>query len=145
MGGVCRDVSGLGWDETHFTLIGKPTWGIAYVVPTNCPPGFGIADTLLVEGYGKTAPAAYATPAPMTRLSCRNRPIELVTSGKHHDVRVDEASRLRLIAWVDTMCPYNGDEEIRQEPDPVFQGVDWLTIRPRLQTAPVIHRPGPVD
>ena len=135
----------LGWDETYFTLIGKPTWGTAYVVPTNCPPGFGIADTLLVEGYGKTDPAAYATPAPMTRLSFRSRLIELVTSGKHHDVRVDEASRLRLIAWVDTMCPYNGDEEIRQEPDPVFPGVDWLAIRPRLQTAPVIHRPGPVD
>ena len=135
----------LGWDETYFTLIGKPTWGVAYVVPTNCPPGFGIADTLLVEGYGKTDPAAYTTPLPMSRLSYRSRLIELVTGGKHHDVRVDEASRLRLIAWVDTMCPYNGDEEIRQEPDPIFQGVDWLAIRPRLQTAPVIHRPGPVD
>ncbi len=135
----------LGWDETYFTLIGKPTWGVAYVVPTNCPPGFGIADTLLVEGYGKTDPAAYTTPAPMTRLSYRSRLIDMVTSGKHHDVRVDEASRLRLIAWVDTMCPYNGDEEIRQEPDPVFQGVDWLAVRPFLKTAPVILRPGPVD
>ena len=68
-----------------------------------------------------------------------------MTSGKHHEVRVDETSRLRLIAWVDTMCPYIGDEEVRAEPDPVFQGVDWLAVRPRLQTAPVIHRPGPVD
>ena len=135
----------LGWDETYFTLIGKPTWGIAYVPPTNCPPGFGIADTILVEGYGKIDPVAYGTPAPMTRLSFRSRLIELVSSGKHHDVRVDETSRLRLIAWVDTMCPYIGDEEVRAESDPVFQGVDWLAIRPLLKTAPVITRPGPVD
>jgi hypothetical protein len=43
------------------------------------------------------------------------------------------------------MCPYRGDEEIRAIPDPEFQGVDWLAIRPRIQTAPRIVRPGPVD
>ena len=60
-------------------------------------------------------------------------------------VKVDETSRQRLIAWVDAMCPYLGDEEVRQIPDPVFQGVDWLAIRPQIQNAPVIPRPGPVD
>ena len=29
--------------------------------------------------------------------------------------------------------------------DPVFQGVDWLSIRPKIKTAPRIVRPGPVD
>ena len=43
------------------------------------------------------------------------------------------------------MCPYRGEEEVREIPDPEFQGVDWLSIRPRIKTAPVIVRPGPVD
>ncbi len=43
------------------------------------------------------------------------------------------------------MCPYLGDDEVRAIPDPVFQGVDWLAIRPRIHTAPRIVRPGPVD
>ena len=43
------------------------------------------------------------------------------------------------------MTPYLGEEEIRRMPDPDFQGVDWLALRPRLQTAPEITRPGPVD
>jgi hypothetical protein len=43
------------------------------------------------------------------------------------------------------MCPYKGDEEVRAEPDPVFQGVDWLAIRPKLQSAPRIARPGPIE
>ena len=135
----------MGWDDTYFTLIGKPSWGTAYQPPKVPPPGFGIADTLLVEAYGTTDPAAYVTPRPMTRLSYRSRLIELVSNGKHYDVQVDPVSLQRLILWVDTMCPYLGDEEVREEPDPVFQGVDWLAIRPKLQTAPRIARPGPVD
>jgi len=81
----------------------------------------------------------------MTRLSYRSRLIELASSGKHYDVKVDPVSLQRLIAWVDAMCPYQGDEELRQLDDPVFQGVDWLSIRPRIKTAPTIVRPGPVD
>jgi hypothetical protein len=34
---------------------------------------------------------------------------------------------------------------IRQMDDPEFQGVDWLSVRPRIKTAPRILRPGPVD
>ena len=135
----------LDWDETYFTLIGKPTWGKAYEMPKVCPPGFGIADTILVEAYEKVDPAAYRTPEPMSRLSYRSRLIEMVSNGKHHGVRVDDVNLQRLICWVDTMCPYRGDEEVRQEPDPVFQGVDWLAIRPKIQTAPRIARPGPVE
>jgi hypothetical protein len=114
-------------------------------MPANPPPGWGIADTLMVEAYGTTDPKAYVTPKPMTALSYKSRLIELVSSGKHHDVRVDPVSRLRLILWVDTMCPYRGDEEIREIPDPEFQGVEWLAVRPLIKTAPVVARPGPLN
>jgi hypothetical protein len=130
--------------EPYLTLIGRPTWGSPYQPPANPPPGFGIAGCLMVEGYGPVDPQGYVTPRPMASLSYRSRLIELVSSGKHHDVKVDELSRLRLITWVDAMCPYMGDEEIRQIPDPVFQGVDWLAVRPRIASAPKVARPGPV-
>ena len=43
------------------------------------------------------------------------------------------------------MCPYRGAEEVREIHDPVFQGVEWLSIRPKIKNAPTIVRPGPVD
>jgi hypothetical protein len=131
--------------EPYLTLIGRPSWGTPYRVPEKPAPGFGIAGMLMVEGYDTLDPRAYATPAPMTALSYRSKLIDLVSNGQHHQVKVDEISRLRLIAWVDAMCPYMGDEEVRGLPDPVFQGVDWLAVRPKIQTAPRITRPGPVD
>ncbi len=100
---------------------------------------------LMVEGYSTTDPAAYRAPPPMIALSYRSRLIELCASGKHYDVKVDPIGLQKLIAWVDAMCPYNGDEEVRMIDDPVFQGVDWLAVRPRIKTAPRIIRPGPVD
>lgn len=131
--------------EPYLTLIGRPTWGTPYHRPEKPAPGFGIAGTLMIEGYGTTDPEAYTTPPPMTALSYRSPLIELVTSGTHHDVKVDEESRLRLITWIDAMCPFLGDEEIREIPDPEFQGVDWLAVRPKVASAPRISRPGPVD
>jgi hypothetical protein len=100
---------------------------------------------IMVEAYHQTDPAAYQTPKPMTRLSYKSRLVERASSGKHHEVKVDPESLLRLIVWVDAMCPYLGDEEVRAIPDPDFQGVDWLAIRPQIQNAPRIVRPGPVD
>jgi hypothetical protein len=135
----------LGFSEVYWHLIGRPTWGQPYHLPANPPPGFGIADMLVVEGYGQLDPAAYKTPQPMKRLSYASRLIDIASSGKHHDVKVDPVSLQRLIGWVDAMCPYRGDEEVREIDDPVFQGVDWLSIRPRIKTAPRIVRPGPVD
>jgi hypothetical protein len=135
----------LMFDEPYVTLTGKPSWGAPYQAPDNPPPGWGIAGTLMVEAYGQVDPAAYKTPPPMTSLSYRSRLIEIASSGEHHEVRVDPISLERLILWVDTMCPYLGEEEVRAIPDPEFQGVDWLSIRPRIQSAPVIVRPGPVD
>ena len=131
--------------EPYVTLIGNPTWGAAYNPPKNPPAGFGIADTLLVEAYDQRDPAAYTTPEPMTKLSYKSRLVKMASSGEHYDVKVDEVSRRKLIAWVDTMCPYRGDEEVRQIDDPRFQGIDWLAIRPQIKNAPVVIRPGPLD
>jgi len=131
--------------EPYMTLIGRPTWGKPYEPPKKPIPGWGIAGMLMVEAYGTTDPRAYVTPKPMTALSYKSKLIEMASSGKHHGVKVDEISRQRLIAWVDAMCPYRGDDEVREEPDPEFQGVDWLAVRPLIKNAPRIVRPGPVD
>jgi hypothetical protein len=135
----------LGFDETYWTLIGRPSWGKPYEQPKNPPPGWGYADMIMVEAFDQRDPAAYQTPKPMTRLSYKSRLIELASSGKHHDVRVDEESLLRLKVWVDAMCPYLGEDEVRAIPDPDFQGIDWLAVRPLIQNAPRIVRPGPLD
>lgn len=135
----------LGFDETYWLFIGNPSWGRPYTLPENPPAGWGIADMIMVEAYDQRDPAAYGTRPPMTGLSYKSRLIELISSGKHHDVKVDPVSRLKMIAWVDTMCPYRGDDEIREIDDPEFQGVDWLAIRPKIKNAPHIVRPGPVE
>jgi hypothetical protein len=135
----------LDFCEPYLTLIGRPTWGQPYRPPPTPIPGFGIANVLMVEAYSQTDPAAYKTPKPMTHLSYKSRLVEICSSGEHNDVTVDPISLQRLIAWIDAVCPYLGDEEIRQIDDPVFQGVDWLAVRPRIKTAPKIVRPGPVD
>ncbi len=133
------------FDEPYVTLTGRPTWAEPYSRPDPPPPGFGIAAPIMVEGYSTVDPAAYVTPEPMAALSYGSRLVDIASSGEHHGVKVDEESRLRLITWIDAMCPYLGDDEIRKIPDPQFQGIDWLAIRPRIATAPRIVRPGPVD
>jgi hypothetical protein len=131
--------------EPYLTLIGRPTWGQPYAQPAQPPPGWGIADMIMVEAYSQVDPLAYGTPPPMTKLSYRSRLIELCSNGQHYDVQVDPLSLRRLMAWVDTMCPFRGREEICALPDPQFQGVDWLSVRPKIRTAPEIIRPGPID
>jgi len=131
--------------EPYLTIIGRPSWGRPYERPDKPPCGFDIAGTLMVEGYHQRDPVAYKTPEPMTRLSYRSRLIEIASSGKHNNVKVDPVSLSRLAVWIDAMCPYVGRDEISQIDDPEFQGVDWLSIRPRIKTAPTIHRPGPVE
>jgi hypothetical protein len=131
--------------EPYMTIIGRPSWGAPYEKPKNPPPGFGIANVLMVEAFGQIDPQAYQTPKPMTCMSYNSKLIEIASSGKHHDVKVDAISLQRLIVWIDAMCPYLGDPEVRAIDDPEFQGIDWLAVRPRIKTAPVIVRPGPVD
>ena len=58
---------------------------------------------------------------------------------------MDETARLRAILWVDAMTPFSGAEELRRLEDPKFGGSSWLSIRPRINTAPVVPRPGPFD
>ena len=135
----------LDFDECYWLLTGNPSWGRPYEAPAVLPPGWGIAGMLMVEGYDKLDPAGYRTPEPMTALSYRSRLVELASSGEHYDVKVDPISLRRLIVWIDAMCPYRGEEEVREIPDPEFQGVDWLSIRPLIRSAPKIVRPGPVD
>ncbi len=128
--------------EPYMTLIGRPGWGRTNAVPES-EPGYDYAGTLKVENYSTVDPAAYRTPEPMTRLSLRSKLVERAASGLHHGAKADPYSLLRLILWVDTMCPYLSDEDIRAEDDPQFQGCDWLAIKSRLKTAPVLIRPGP--
>jgi hypothetical protein len=135
----------LGFSAVYWHLIGRPSWGAPYTRPGKPPPGFGIANMIMVEGYGTVDPAAYRTPQPMRQLSYNSPLIEIASGGKHHQVKVDDVSLQRLIAWVDAMCPYLGDEEVRQIDDPQFQGMEWLSIKPRIKTAPRVVRPGPVD
>ncbi len=131
--------------EPYVLLLGNPTWGAPYHPPKNPPAGFGIADTILVEAFGTLDPEAYVTPEPMTKLSYRSRLVEIASSGQHHGVQVDDVSLRRLIAWIDAMGPYRGDEEVRAIEDPQFQGIDWLSIRPQIKNAPIVVRPGPIE
>jgi concanavalin A-like lectin/glucanase superfamily protein/hydrazine synthase alpha subunit-like protein len=134
----------LFFEEPYMIMTGRPAWGKPYVKPDKPIPGLGIANMLMVEGYATTDPDAYVTPKPMTHLSYNSRLIDIASSGEHYDVKVDAMGLRKLIAWVDTMCPYRGDEEVREIPDPEFQGMEWLSITPKVKSAPRIVRPGPV-
>jgi hypothetical protein len=126
--------------EPYLTLVGPAAWG--YSVSAN-RPGYGIAAAIPVESIDPTRndPKALATLRPMQYLSYKSRLVDLASSGKHHDVKVDPVSLHRLIAWVDSCCVYLGEEEVRALGDPNFPGIERLPIRPRVATAPVIERP----
>lgn len=147
--------------EPYITLIGNPSWaappkiyrsgsrtawnGSTEEELPEAPPGFGIADTIHVEAYTTTDPEGYATPKPMEKLSYASRLINKYCVEEHYGVKLDPVEMLRMICWVDAMCPYMGTDDIYNLPDPKFQGSDWLSITPRLETAPVVRRPGPFD
>ena len=132
--------------EPYWTLIGRPAWGAPQPPdPEHLPAGFGIARMIPVEAYSTVDPKAYITPEPMTYLSYASPLVKLVSSGEHYGVKVDPESRERIILWVDAMAPYLGDSEVREMEDPVFQGVDWLSLRPEIHNAPEVIRPGPFD
>ena len=83
--------------------------------PANCEGG--IAGTILAENQ-PWRPEHYATLPPMTKLSYTSKLIHIAMSGKHNDVKVDPLSLRKLIVWVDILCPYLGEPEIRAIPDP---------------------------
>lgn len=125
--------------EPYLTLVGSAGWGNP--VPSG-GPGYGIAGAIPVESaYDQNDPTALATLRPMQYLSYTSRLIDIASSGRHHDVRVDPESLHRLIAWVDACCPFMGDAELRALGDPDFPGIETLPIRPRVATAPIIDRP----
>ena len=70
---------------------------------------------------------------------------DLVTSGKHHQVKVEGEDLLRLIAWVDCNCVYRGDEEVRQIPDPPPEIANRFPVPVKTRTAPEIDRLQPVS
>jgi len=109
------------------------------------PGGFGWADTILVESYSTANPAAYVSVPALKKLSYKSRLVELMASGKHKGVKVDDTSLLRVIHWVDAMGPFYGSDEVRKMEDPTFLGAGWLSQKPRINTAPVVQRPGPFD
>ncbi|MBC8868831.1 MAG: hypothetical protein H8E44_05410 [Planctomycetes bacterium] len=136
-----------GWDvfkEPYLTLVGSAAWAPSGRGPLPEPgqPGYGIAAPIPVQTMaGHNDPRGYATLRPMQHLSYRSRLVDIASSGKHYDVRVDPVSLQRLIAWVDADCPFMGESELRALGDPQFAGIDQLPVQPRVKTAPVIERP----
>jgi len=117
----------------------------------------GIAGTILAEAK-PWQPADYGVIPPMTKLSYTSKLIEIASSGKHNAVKLDADSLMKLILWVDTLCPFRGEQEVRAmaDPDPsnpIFQRSNYppsdVTVqdvyaqspyRPRMRTAPVVNR-----
>jgi hypothetical protein len=125
--------------EPYLTLVGPAGWGNPIAAGR---PGYGIAGAIPVESaFGPGDSRGLTTLRPMQYLSCKSRLVELSAGGKHYDVKVDSISLRRLMAWVDACCPYRGEEEVRALGDPDFPGIEFLPIRPRVATAPVIDRP----
>jgi hypothetical protein len=168
--GECHQQPGPARDALDLTLRPSPDFGSfpePYVTltlgkrrahsgdfPLDCEGG--IAGTILPMAY-PNPPEEDCTLPPMTTLSRQSRLIELASSGEHYGVRVDEVSRLKLITWVDLLCPFLGEAEIRALPDPdpndpVFRDSAYpprtAGVRPfadspyppRMRTAPIVER-----
>ncbi|MBT3202299.1 MAG: hypothetical protein HN350_20560, partial [Phycisphaerales bacterium] len=80
---------------------------------------------------------------PMTFFSFNSLLLKIITTDKknHKDLKLDADELRMLTAWMDLNCPYRGDDELRQLPDPQFAGVEKIVPRPRIKTAPIIPRP----
>ena len=85
-------------------------------------------------------------PPPMTAMSYRSKLIQIATSGKHNGIKVTPLEEVRLVAWVDALCPYLGQEELLTRPDMdtntyytvgMYKGLSYPA---RMATAPVVHK-----
>jgi hypothetical protein len=140
--------------EPYVTLTLGRQRGHAGDFPTDCEGG--VAGTILPMAY-PNPPEDDLTIPPMTTLSRKSRLVELAGSGEHYRVRVDDLSRLKLITWIDLLCPYLGEDEIRALPDPDPQdplfrdspypprtpGVQPFAdspYPPRMRNAPAVNR-----
>ncbi len=116
----------------------------------------GVAGSLLPMVY-PLRPEDDRTLPPMTTMSYRSKLIENAISGKHHEVEVDPLSARKLIAWVDLLCPYWNEDDIRSIPDPDPTDAFFAASRypprtpgvrpfadspypPRMQNAPIVNR-----
>jgi len=117
----------------------------------------GAAGTILAE-VQPWKPQIYKTSPPMTTLSYKSKLVANAMSGKHNKVKADSLSVLKLIMWVDLLCPYRGEQELRamadpDPKDPMFRRSNYppsdVTItdvyaqspyRPRMATAPIVNR-----
>lgn len=169
--GKCHQGDGKGREKLDLTLRPSRDFGVfpePYVTLTLGKqrkvagdfPGVcegGIAGTILAEAH-PWRPADYGLIEPMTRLSYASKLIEIASSGKHHEVKLDPESLLKLVLWVDTLCPLRGEPEVRAmaDPDPehpLFKRSNYppadVTVgdvyaqspyRPRMRTAPIVNR-----
>jgi len=122
--------------EPYVTLVGDANY--SRLKPRGCS---GIAGAIMAENFAQSDPKSYVTFRPMRHLSYTSKLIHIAMSGEHNRVKVEGADLRALIAWVDASCPYRGDEEVREVPDPTFMGIAELPVRPRCKTAPIIARP----
>ena len=153
------DLTEDGW-RPYMLIVGWPSWaktdkfpgkwasvvkdGWPEIDPKAPPPGYDLAGTIKVENFPTTAAAAYATLEPMTRLSYNSRLVKMLSGEMpHHGVKGTDEEVFKAVLWVDAVCPFLTDADIRAEKDPVFPGSDWLSQKPRLETAPLPVRPGP--
>ena len=172
--GKCHQGDGKGRKKLDLTLRPSPDMGTfpePYVTLTlgakrRNRGGFvgdcsgGIADTILAEAQ-PWRPKDYGTFPPMTALSYKSRLVKIAAATRHGKVTkkaVDARSLLKLILWVDVLCPYRGERELRAmaDPDPahpLFCRSNYppsdVTItdvyaqspyRPRMRTAPLVNR-----
>lgn len=108
-------LDGGSYTEPYLTLTLGPERTITRFAQTLC--GGGAAGALLPMASPRP-PEADRTVPPMTAMSFRSKLVANATSGEHHEVRVDCESARKLIAWVDLLCPYWNEGDIRSTPDP---------------------------
>ena len=108
-------VDGGSYTEPYVTLTLGKERTVARFAETLC--GGGVAGALLPMASPRP-PEADRTLAPMTAMSYRSKLVANATSGAHNEVEVDPSSARKLIAWVDLLCPYWNEDDIRAIPDP---------------------------
>ena len=125
--------------DPYVTLIGGPCgWGGGRRKDNDGIPSTPASGCFIVEGYNQMDPGSLATLKPKVAFTWKSKLYDNATSGKHHKVKIDEASRRKLVAWIDANGPYLGREEIREMYDP--QGFANCQVQPRVRTAPDINR-----
>ena len=181
--GACHQGKGKGRAKLDLTLRPSPDAGVfpePYVTltlgkkrnlrghfPSNCEGG--IAGAIMAENR-PWRPEDYGTFPPMKALSYGSKLIAIARSGKHPPfatagkaprqavVKMEREELLKLILWVDTMCAYRGEQELRamadpDPEDPIFKRSNYppsdptitdvyaqSPYRPRMRTAPLVNR-----